>query len=99
MIYQLGGILFSTSFCYPDPAAAAIYTLSLHDALPILPLWQYYVSGSRSRLKFCHFGLTNSIKATFFWRRQDLIFFSLSIARECLHVVRNKPDGRAHICS
>src|SRR5438132_7144050 len=29
--------MFSSFFCYLDPPATALYTLSLHDALPISP--------------------------------------------------------------
>src|SRR5690348_18467356 len=34
-------LIFSSSFFFTDTATTEIYTLSLHDALPIFDIWQY----------------------------------------------------------
>src|SRR5688572_31879946 len=39
----------SVIFFFTDPATTEIYTLSLHDALPILPSSRWRTSGSRPR--------------------------------------------------
>src|SRR5207244_10751091 len=38
-------LTFCSLFCFTDPATTAIYTLSLHDALPISQLHDLRVSG------------------------------------------------------
>src|SRR3712207_7902643 len=48
---MLGRLCFFLIFFFNDTATTEIYTLSLHDALPIYPAWQ-------------QLGANNSIKAT-----------------------------------
>ena len=45
------GIVFNIFFFFNDTATTEIYTLSLHDALPILPNYQSFLGANETSLK------------------------------------------------
>src|SRR5258707_3174820 len=56
------------SFFFNDTATTEIYTLSLHDALPIWDEWQYYISG---KARMTVFAASNNA-ATFDYQAGDV---------------------------